>query len=309
VRLVFAGTPEPAVPTLQALLTSRHEVAAVVTRPDAASGRGRKITASPVAEVARGANVPLLQPISAKDPQFWSDLAAFEPQACPVVAYGTLLPAEVLSIPQHGWVNLHFSLLPAWRGAAPVQHAIWHGDDITGAATFQIETGLDTGPIFGTLTEAILTNDTSGDLLQRLSRSGAELMVATLDGLESGRVRGVPQPKDGISLAPKISVEDAHVAWRDPAMAIDRQVRACTPAPGAWTQLGEQRVKLGPLRSHSDQAELAPGQMLSVSKHEWIVGTGTNPLVLGDVQPQGKRAMRAADWLRGIRLEPDARFH
>ena len=307
-RLVFAGTPEPAVATLQSLLGSRHDVVGVVTRPDAAAGRGRRLTMSPVAQLARDANIPLLQPQSAKDPEFWQELGSLAPDACPVVAYGALLPPELLSIPTHGWINLHFSLLPAWRGAAPVQHAIWHGDDITGASTFRIEAGLDTGPVFGTLTEAILNTDTSGELLSRLARSGAELMVATLDGIQSGRVQAVAQTDDGVSLAPKITVADAQVCWTDPALAVDRQVRACTPDPGAWSHLAGQRVKLGPLRMHEESVLLSPGQLQAVSKHKWIVGTGTHPLQLGELQPQGKRMMPAADWLRGRRLEPGARF-
>src|SRR5690606_22686557 len=212
VRLVFAGTPETALPSLRALLDSpRHEVAAVVTRPDAPSGRGRKVHPSPVAEVAREAGVEVLQPEKAGDPEFLDRLRAIAPDCCPVVAYGALLPQAALDIPRHGWINLHFSVLPAWRGAAPVQHAVLNGDEITGATTFRIVKELDAGPVYGVVTEAIRPDDTSGDLLARLAVSGAELLLATLDGVEDGAVEARPQPEDGVSYAPKITVEDARV--------------------------------------------------------------------------------------------------
>ena len=182
-RLVFAGTPEPAIPSLRALAASEHEVVAVVTRPDAQAGRGRKIVESPVAQVAAELGIPCLKPASAKDPEFHQQLRELEPDACPVVAYGALIPVEALEIPKHGWINLHFSLLPAWRGAAPVQHAIMAGEEITGATTFQIEPALDSGPVYGVVTETIRPTDTAGALLERLSVSGAELLSATLDGV------------------------------------------------------------------------------------------------------------------------------
>ncbi len=235
-RLVFAGTPAAAVPTLDALLKSGHEVAAVLTRPDAKAGRGQKLSRSPVARRADEAGLEVLQPGRPSDPQFLSRLAEIAPDLCPVTAYGALIPQAALDIPPRGWVNLHFSVLPAWRGAAPVQHAILHGDDVTGATTFQIVRELDAGPVFGVLTEAIRPSDTAGDLLDRLSVAGADLMVATLDGIESGDLEAREQPADGISLAPKITPADAHVDWRRPAIAIGRQIRACTPEPGAWTR-------------------------------------------------------------------------
>ena len=225
-----------------------------------------------------------------------SDLA---PDACPVVAYGALVPPPVLAVPRFGWINLHFSLLPAWRGAAPVQHGIWHGDDVAGASTFLLEEGLDTGPVFGTMVEHLRPRDTSGDVLSRLSVAGAELLLATLDAIESGEAAPVPQPADGISLAPKITVDDARVDWSQPAIAIDRQIRACTPAPGAWTTLRDQRVKLLPV-TITDHDRLDPGRIAQVSKNVWVVGTATSPVQLGDVQPAGKRLMPAADWFRGL---------
>ncbi|RAY13056.1 methionyl-tRNA formyltransferase [Actinomadura craniellae] len=300
-RLVFAGTPETAVPSLEALLASRHEVVAVVTRPDAPTGRGRKIAAGPVAEVAVAAGIEVLKPAKAKDPDFLDRLREIAPDCCPVVAYGALLPKIALDIPVHGWVNLHFSLLPAWRGAAPVQRAILHGDDVTGAATFLIEEGLDTGPVYGVLTEPIRPADTSGDLLGRLARAGSRLLVDTMDGIESGLLAARPQPAEGVSHAAKLTPEDARVDWRTPAMHVDRLVRACTPAPGAWTMFRDDRVKLGPVRLAAGGPALSPGE-LRAAKHEVLVGTATHPVALGEVQPQGKRRMPAADWIRGVNL-------
>ncbi|HEY6749670.1 MAG TPA: methionyl-tRNA formyltransferase [Mycobacteriales bacterium] len=305
-RLVFAGTPAPALPSLRALLASRHEVVAVVTRPDAPAGRGRQERRSPVAVLAAEAGVPVLTPRRPREPEFLDALAALEPDCCPVVAYGALVPRVALDIPKQGWVNLHFSLLPAWRGAAPVQAALLHGDEVTGASTFLLEEGLDTGPVFGVVTETVRPTDTAGTLLERLSVSGAGLLVATLDGIEDGTLVPRPQPAEGISLAPKVTVEDAEVDWSAPALRVDRQIRACTPAPGAWTTLGADRLKLGPVRVVEAPA-LAPGE-LSVSKNSVLAGTGTTPVELGHVQAPGKRSMPAADWARGTRPAPGTRL-
>lgn len=235
-KLVFAGTPEVAVPALDALISSgRHEVAAVVTRPDAPAGRGRRLVASPVAERAEEAGIEVLKPARPRDEDFLARLREIAPDCCPVVAYGALLPKTALDIPARGWVNLHFSLLPAWRGAAPVQHAVMAGDEVTGASTFLIEEGLDSGPVYGVLTEEVRPTDTSGDLLTRLAFAGAGLLAATMDGIEDGTLHAVPQPEEGVTLAPKITVEDAQVQWSAPALRVDRVVRGCTPAPGAWT--------------------------------------------------------------------------
>jgi methionyl-tRNA formyltransferase len=302
VRLVFAGTPATALASLDALLKSRHEVVAVVTRPDARAGRGLKAGPSPVAERARAAGLEVLSPAKPSDPEFLARLRGIAPDCCPVTAYGALLPQAALDIPAHGWVNLHFSVLPAWRGAAPVQHAILHGDDITGATTFRIVKELDAGPVFGVLTEPVLSSDTSGDLLARLGAAGAELLVATMDGIESGDLEARPQPPDGVSLAPKLTTADAQVRWQHPAAAVDRQVRACTPAPGAWTLLDGLRVKLGPVAPVSDGVPLPPGE-LRVQRDSVQAGTGSGPVLLGEVQPDGKRRMPAADWLRGLRLD------
>jgi methionyl-tRNA formyltransferase len=306
-RLLFAGTPEVAVPSLRALLASRHEVVAVLTRPDAPAGRGRRLQPSPVAEVALDAGIEVLRPARPRDPEFQSRLEQIAPDAAPIVAYGGLIPPAALAVPGHGWINLHFSLLPAWRGAAPVQHAVMAGDQVTGASTFQLEEGLDTGPVFGMVTETIQPDDTAGELLTRLSESGAGLLVATLDGIESGALVPVPQSSDDVSLAPKITVEDARVRWSDPAMRVDRLVRGCTPAPGAWTEFRGERVKIGPVTPTPDVADLAPGE-LRVAKDAVWVGTATHAIRLGEVKAQGKRMMPAGDWSRGVRVEPGERL-
>jgi len=307
-RLVFAGTPEVAVPALDALLASpRHEVVAVVTRPDATAGRGRKLMASPVAQRAEEAGIEVLKPERPRDEDFLARLRDIAPDCCPVVAYGALLPKAALEVPARGWVNLHFSLLPAWRGAAPVQHAVMAGDEVTGASTFLIEQGLDSGPVYGVITEEIRAADTSGDLLTRLSHSGARLLAATMDGIETGELVARPQPTDGITVAPKIAVEDAAVDWTAPALRVDRLVRGCTPAPGAWTLIEGERLKLGPVRLAPERTDLAPGE-IAVAKNAVHVGTGSHAVELGEVQAVGKKRMAAADWARGTRIAAGTRL-
>ncbi|MET9606764.1 methionyl-tRNA formyltransferase [Streptomyces sp. NPDC006512] len=307
-KLVFAGTPEVAVPALDALLASgRHEVAAVITRPDAPAGRGRRLVASPVAERAEEAGIEVLKPVRPRDEEFQARLREIGPDCCPVVAYGALIPKSALDIPRHGWVNLHFSLLPAWRGAAPVQHSLMAGDQVTGASTFRIEEGLDTGPVFGILTEDVRPTDTSGDLLTRLAFAGSGLLAATMDGIEDGTLRAVEQPADGISLAPKITVEDARVDWNAPALRVDRVVRGCTPAPGAWTVFRGERLKLISVGLVPDRTDLAPG-VLAPAKNNVYAGTGSHAVELLWVQPQGKKPMKAADWARGVRIAPGERL-
>ncbi len=306
-RLVFAGTPAVAVPSLDAIAESGHELVAVVTRPDAPAGRGRHLVRSPVGAWAHERGVEVLTPQRPREPAFQERLREIAPDCVPVVAYGALVPPGALAIPRYGWINLHFSLLPAWRGAAPVQHAVLHGDEVTGAAVFQLEEGLDTGPVFGTLTEPIRGSDTSGDLLERLAVSGARLLVHVLDGIEAGTLKPVPQPVDGVSLAPKVTVEDAEVHWSEPAFAVDRRIRACTPAPGAWTTFRGERVKLGPVRPTGGASGLAAGE-ISVGRSGVLVGTGTGAVALGEVRAAGKKAMPADAWARGVRPEPGESF-
>ncbi|KOX25851.1 MULTISPECIES: methionyl-tRNA formyltransferase [unclassified Streptomyces] len=307
-KLVFAGTPEVAVPALDALIASgRHEVAAVVTRPDAPAGRGRRLVASPVAQRAEEAGIEVLKPARPRDEDFLARLREIAPDCCPVVAYGALLPKVALDVPARGWVNLHFSLLPAWRGAAPVQHALMAGDQVTGASTFLIEEGLDSGPVYGVVTEDVRPTDTSGDLLTRLAFAGAGLLAATMDGIEDGTLRAVPQPVEGVTLAPKIQVEDAHVDFAAPALRVDRVVRGCTPAPGAWTAFRGERLKLIQVTPLPDRTDLAPGE-LAVGKNNVYAGTGSYAVELLWVQPQGKKPMKAADWARGVRITPGERL-
>ena len=308
-RLVFAGTPEVAVPALDALIASPHEVVAVVTRPDARAGRGRSLVQSPVRERAEAAGIDVLTPERPGDPEFLARLREIAPDACPVVAYGALLPQAALDLPTHGWVNLHFSLLPAWRGAAPVQHAVMAGDELTGASTFLIEAGLDTGPVFGVMTERVRPTDTAGTLLDRLARGGAGLLVATMDGIADGSLMPVPQTAEGVSHAPKIEVADAQVRWDRPAAAVDRQVRGCTPAPGAWSVFRGERVKVLPLQPDPTYAgsPLSVGEV-TAGKREVHVGTASGVVRLSDVRPHGKKQMAAADWARGVRIETGERF-
>jgi methionyl-tRNA formyltransferase len=328
VRIVFAGTPDVAVPSLDALSCSSHDLVAVVTRPEARSGRGRSLVASPVKTRALQLGLEVLTPARPGDPQFQSRLRELAPRACPMVAYGALIPSSTLSIPAQGWINLHFSLLPAWRGAAPVQHAIMAGDEVTGATTFLVERGLDTGPTFGVMTETIKGDDTSGELLRRLAEAGAGLLVATLDALEAGELQPVAQSTEGVSLAPKISVQDARIRWGAPALAVDRHIRGCTPAPGAWTIFRGERLKIHPVDLAVDTqvvergdstgsgvvalddgttAVLAPGEV-AATKRAVRVGTASGVVQLGLVQPHGKRPMDAADWARGVRIEHGEKF-
>jgi len=298
-RIVFAGTPAAAVPSLAALLDSEHEVAAVVTRPAARRGRGRSLAGSPVAELAAKAGIPVLTPASARAEEFRVQLAELAPDAAAVVAYGALLPPPVLAIPPHGWVNLHFSLLPAWRGASPVQAAIRAGDDVTGASTFRLEAGMDTGPVFGVITETIGPTDTAGELLERLSTSGAQLLLATLNGIADGSIVARTQSTDGVSYAGKVTVADARLDWSTPATSIDRMIRSVTPEPGAWTGSPWGRIVLGPV-TLDERTDLQPGE-LGVGKSEVLVGTATTAVRLGRLTPPGRRPMPAADWARGVR--------
>jgi methionyl-tRNA formyltransferase len=276
----------------------------VVTRPDAPTGRGRKVEPSPVSLLAREAGLEVLSPARPREPEFLARLREIAPDCCPVTAYGALLPQAALDIPRHGWINLHFSLLPAWRGAAPVQHAVLHGDDITGATTFKLVAEMDAGPVYGMVTEPVKPADTSGDLLGRIAESGAHLLVATLDGIEDGTLQAEPQPAEGVSFAPKLGPADARVDWKLPAHLVDRMIRACTPEPGAWAEFDAGRLKLWPVSMPREAAPegvpgLAPGE-LHVTRGAVYAGTGSRPVLLGDVQPPGKRRMPAADWARGL---------
>jgi methionyl-tRNA formyltransferase len=306
VRIVFAGTPEVAVPSLETLHASRHEVVAVVTRPDAAIGRGRTMRPSPVAETATSLGLEVLKPAKVRDEAFLARLRELGPDCCPVVAYGALLPQVALDIPPRGWVNLHFSVLPRWRGAAPVQHAVLAGDTETGATTFRIVPALDAGPVYRTLIEPIGPADTSGDLLTRLAVSGAGLLVDTLDGIEAGTLEAVPQLEDGVTVAPKITVEDGEIDWRRPTAELDRQIRGFAPAPGAWTTFRGDRFKINSAQPDNSR-DLGPG-VVEVTKRALRVGTGDGSMLLGEVKAQGRKPMPAPDWARGITWNADDHF-
>ena len=296
-RVLFAGTPAVAVPSLDALVKAGFEVAAVLTRPDAPVGRKRVLTPSPVAARAADLGIEVIH-AARVDAEATARISGVNPDVAAIVAYGGLVPPAALAIPRHGWINLHFSLLPAWRGAAPVQRAVMAGDDVTGAVTFQLEEGLDTGPVFGTLTESVGPEDTAGELLGRLSHSGAVLLAQTLSAIEAGKA--FPQPQAGeVSHAPKLTLEDGHLQWNHPALAIGRQARGVTPEPGAWTFLDGQRVKLEPVRLRPDVTGLAPGTLFLEGKSV-LVGTGSHAVELTRIQPAGKKMMAAADWARGM---------
>ena len=293
-------------PSLQRLVESPcHDVAAVLTRPDAASGRRGKPSPSPVARFALEHDIPVLRPGRPNSDEFIAELTGLAPDCCAVVAYGALLSERLLAVPKHGWVNLHFSLLPAWRGAAPVQAAIAAGDTVTGATTFQIEPALDSGPVYGVVTETVRPTDTAGELLERLSISGATLLATTIDGITDGSLTPVPQPADGVTIAPKITVEEARVRWDLPAHVVERRIRAVTPNPGAWTMIGELRVKLGAV-TVDESADAMPPGAIRVERNGVRIGTGSRPVVLGVLQAPGKKPMNAADWARGARLDESA---
>lgn len=286
-----------AVPSLDALVKAGFQIVAVLTRPDAPVGRKRVLTPSPVAARAMELGIEVIRAAKV-DAETTQKIAEFAPDVAAIVAYGGIVPKAALGVPTHGWVNLHFSLLPAWRGAAPVQRSIIAGDDVTGAATFQLEEGLDTGPVFGTLTETVRPEDTAGDLLERLSISGAVLLSQTLSAIDAGQA--APQPQTGeISLAPKLTLDDGRLDWQQPALALNRRARGVTPEPGAWTTLDGQRVKLEPVTLRPDIKDLPPGS-IKVDGKSVLVGTGSHAVELGRIQPAGKKMMSPADWARGL---------
>ena len=287
-------------------MASRHDVVAVVTRPDAPAGRGRTLTPSPVAVAAAAHGIEVLKPAKPSDPEFMARLRELAPDCIPIVAYGALIRQEALDIPAFGWINLHFSVLPSWRGAAPVQRAIMAGDEVTGATVFSLVEELDAGPVLGTITELIRDDDTTAELLERLADWGSKLLVDVVDHIEDGDIAAVPQPEDNISFAPKLTVDEGRIDWTRPAFAIDRHIRGCTPAPGAWTTLAGDRVKIGPVAT-SDDDTLPPGR-IEVGKREVRVGTSTTDLVLGEVQAVGKKRMAAADWARGTTFAAEPFF-
>ena len=301
-RLVFAGSPDVAVPTLEALHRAGHEIALVITQPDARGKRGSDLHPTPVKLAAQSLGLEVITPVTASAAEVVERVKAAQADAGAIVAYGQILRPALLEAVSLGWVNLHFSVLPAWRGAAPVQRAIMAGDDITGASTFLLDEGMDTGPVIGVVTERIRSTDTSGDLLTRLSVAGAELMVRSFAALEHGTAAPVPQSQDGISYASKLTRQDAYVRWELPAHAVDRQIRACTPAPGAWTTLPDgSPARLGVVAPRELARPLTPGHVRA-ENGEVLVGTGSHPVALTTIQPAGRKSLDAASWWRGARL-------
>ncbi len=305
-RVLFAGTPEAALPTLQSLMNdSEHEVVGVLTRADSRRGRGRVLRPSPVAAVARRAAVDVRTPAGLRDEGTGAWVRSLKADVAVVVAYGRLVPPALLDAPEHGWLNLHFSLLPAWRGAAPVQHALMAGDAVTGACVFRLEEGLDTGPIYARLTETIRPTDTAGDLLTRLADAGAPLVLDVLRSLARGAATPEPQGDEGVTLAPALAPADGEIRWTDPAPLIERRVRGVTPAPGARTLYEGVRLRLGPVELVPEVDDLPPG-WIRVARHEVLAGTGSCAVRLGEVAPAGRKWMTADAWARGARPPADA---
>lgn len=308
-RVAFAGTPEVAIPTLRAIAESRHELIGVITRPDAPTGRGRRMTPSAVAQAADELDVPLLKPMSLVDPTIDAVMGSWKPDVIIVVAYGLLIPSRLLALPRLGWVNAHFSALPHWRGAAPVQYAIAQGDSTIAVTTFRIEEGLDTGPVLGQSDPVSIGNrEDAGHLLGRLALVAVDVVLETLDALAVGTAIQTPQAHADSTYAPRISTDEARIDWSQPVDVVDRWIRACTPAPGAWTTVGGRRIGIGtPSSVHHDDS-VAPARIVA-EKHRVLVGALGGYLELDSVQPMGKKQMSAPDWVRGFRDEPPREFN
>lgn len=305
-RVLFAGTPEAALPSLRALIDSPdHEVVGVLTRPDARRGRGRALSPSPVAALARAAGLDVRTPATLRDAAARHWVRSLGADVAVVVAYGRIVPPALLDAPAHGWINLHFSLLPAWRGAAPVQRALMAGDAVTGACVFRLEEGLDTGPVYARLSEPIGPRDTGGDLLARLADAGAPLITGVLASLDEGTAVAAPQSDEGVSLAPALSARDALVTWTEAARDVDARIRAVTPAPGAHTSYRGVRLRLGPVEPVPGITDLPPGALRAAGR-EVLVGTGTCAVRLGRLAPAGRNWMAADAWARGARPAPGA---
>ncbi|WP_422114521.1 methionyl-tRNA formyltransferase [Brachybacterium sp. UNK5269] len=306
-RLLFAGTPETALPSLRTLLDSHHEVVGVLTRTDAPSGRGRRLTPSPVKTLALEAGVPVLTPTTLRDAEVRRQLRDLAPDAAPVVAYGNLVPPAALTIPRHGWVNLHFSLLPAWRGAAPAQRAVLAGQRTTGMSVFRLEQGLDTGDLVTTAPTEIGEFETAGELLERMAVAGAAVLASALDAIEDGTATFTPQDHARATHAPKLSTAEAQIDWTMPAEQVSAHIRGMSPQPGAWTHLDGARTKILGVEAAPEHDPLPPGR-LAATRRQLLVGTGTDVIALSTLAPAGKRPMRAADWARGAALAADAAF-
>jgi methionyl-tRNA formyltransferase len=296
-RLVFAGTPLAAVPSLRSLAASGHEVALVVTRADAPLGRRRVLTPSPVAAEAELLGIPTLR-VNRLDDEATARIAAVGADLGVIVAYGGLVREPLLSTPARGWINLHFSLLPRWRGAAPVQRSIMAGERVTGASVFQLERGMDTGPVLAMEERPTGDHETAGHVLDALAVQGADLLLRTVDAIGAGTA--VARPQEGEpTLAPKTTIEDGRVDWARPADEVLARIRGVTPEPGAHTSVADVRLKIHRAAALRDAAPLAPGAISAVDGRV-AVGTASHPIELIQVQPAGKNPMPAADWWRGV---------
>ncbi len=271
----------------------------MLTRPDAPQGRSSRPVPSPVAQLGIANGIEVLRPVRAGDPELASRLSELAPDCCPVVAYGGLIPQPLLEIPRHGWVNVHFSLLPRWRGAAPVQHAILAGDEVTGITVFELVAELDAGPVLATADYRLGAQESAGEALGALQKVGAQLLIQTLDGISAGTITPTAQAETGVRPAPKLSVEAARIDWTAAASVIQRQVLANNPSPMAWTELDGQRFRILTAVAR-DSSGLAPGQFRP-GKRTVVVGTGAGDLELLTVQPAGRKASPGADWARGVR--------
>jgi methionyl-tRNA formyltransferase len=305
VRVVYLGTPAAAVPPLEALLASDHQVVAVVTRPDRPRDHQRGTPApSPVKQAAAAAGLPVLEPRSGRDPDLPARLAASGADIGCSCAFGYLLPEAVLAAFPGGIINLHFSLLPAYRGAAPVQRALLDGVAVTGVTTFVIDAGMDTGPLLLAAEVPVRPDEDAGALTARLAEVAGRLAVETLDALQAGKVEPRPQPQEGVSLAPKVRPEEARLDFTRPAGELANAVRAFTPAPGAWTTHRGRRLKVTRVRVGGGEA-LAPGRLAVGPGGRLLVGAADGPLELVEVRPEGRRAMSGAEFARGARLGPE----
>ncbi|MGQ9778628.1 MAG: methionyl-tRNA formyltransferase [Bacillota bacterium] len=306
-RLVFAGTPEFARPSLLALHRADHEIALVITQPDRPAGRGLKLKAPAVKEEALSLGLPVVQPEGMEDEELRRRLEAISPEAAIVVAFGQKIPGWLLSLPRFGCLNVHASLLPRYRGAAPIQRALMNGDEVTGVTIMQLDEGWDTGPILSQRPVEIRPDDNAGTLHDRLAVLGAELLVETLAALAEGRVSPRPQDEAAATRAPKIRPEEMRIAWHMPAERIHNLVRALSPAPLAETSHGERRLQIVETAvARSEGVEGTPGTVLAVEEGGVAVATGRGVLRLLRVKPAGGRVISAADYARGYRLGPGA---
>jgi len=301
-NLIFAGTPEFAVPTLRALLEAGHRILAVYTQPDRPAGRGRKLAQSPVKEFALAQNIEVRQPTTLRNDAEVAALRALEPDAMIVIAYGLLLPKSILEIPRHGCINVHASLLPRWRGAAPIQRAIEAGDVASGVTIMQMEEGLDTGPMLATAKTPISSDDTGASLHDRLSTLGAALLVETLAQLGRGAVTSQLQDNTQATYATKLKKEEARLDWTADAALLARRVRAFNPWPVAHTTLEGQTLRIWNAHPEESSATASPGTVLAADAHGILVQCGHGALLITKLQPEGGKALDARAFLNGRML-------